>query len=105
MLSYSKGNLETLTFATCVIGGAYWTSKYYDLKKADSYKVTSINAVLGVFYAYAAMNVNNVLMYSELVPANILYKGYLTVFGAIVIDIAQDLYYIANPKQVPPKEK
>lgn len=91
-IKYTKENLETLTFATFVIGGAYWTRKYFKKNKNELFKVSSFNAVLSLFSAYYALSVNKFLLYNNLLDIKILYKGWFVISGLLLFDLLQDLY-------------
>ena len=110
-LNYTNQTLSNLTFATCLFGGLFWTTKYYniqrkqitngesetdifskDLDQINFYDSYSIKSLLSIFYWYSASYVNLFLL--ECTPLNIetLTTGYVVVLSSIVIDGLSSLF-------------
>jgi hypothetical protein len=106
--NYTQQSLKAMTFGTCIFGGIFWTSKYFENKRKlvenskhynhnTQYQISlldtfSVKAVMAVFYSYLAININNALINTALCDVDTLVKGYVVVTGALVVDVAIDVY-------------
>lgn len=85
--------LTQLSFGTCVFGGILCANRMFkptltDDSKDDNSIVNSIGfrTVASVFYAYLALNVNDLLKTSGLVSHDVLYWGYVTALGGFTYE-------------------
>lgn len=95
----SERDLTTLTVVTCTFGGTLWLTRFFDMVKSESIKVKSdiksfvafsdslsIKVAYSIFYSYLALNVNYLMIASEVCTRDVLCVGYGAVLSGLVVE-------------------